>query len=64
MEWIAKNSHHGLLEVQVEKKPLQNVRALTGLTVVQFVYVLCNSNAKVEFIAGTGGINSNYYELL
>lgn len=37
MEWIAKYSHHGLLEVQIEKKPLQNVRALNGLTVVLFV---------------------------
>jgi len=62
-EGIANDSHRGMLEVQVEKKPLQNVRALTGLTVVLFAFNHSNSNAKVGLMAGTGCVDSNVLEL-
>lgn len=62
-EGIANDSHRGMLEVQVEKKPLQNVRALTGLTVVLFVFSHSNSNAIVGLMAGTGCVVSKILEL-
>jgi hypothetical protein len=57
------NGHHGSLEIRIEKKPLQNMRELTGLTVVLFIYTQCNSNAKVVLLTGTGCINFKYLEL-
>jgi hypothetical protein len=64
MEGIVNNGHHGALEIRIEKKPLYDVRAFTGLTVVLFVHRKCNSNAKVEFMAGTSCIGFKYLELL
>jgi hypothetical protein len=63
-EGIAYNNHHGLMKIQIEKKPLQNVWALTGLTVVLFVFIHSNSNAKVGLMASNGCIDFNILELL